>query len=105
MTKPLTITIPHSLGAAEARRRISEGIEHLRQQYAKQITRADVVWHGDRAELQVAALGQTTHARVEVSEEALRIEIDLPWLLQKLARPLETFLSRAGAETLKLGKN
>jgi len=105
MTKPLTITIPHSLGAAEAKRRIFEGIEHLRRQYAAQITRADVVWQGDRAELKVAALGQTTHARVDVGEDVLRIEIDLPWLLQKLARPLETFLSRAGAETLKIGKS
>jgi len=105
MTKPLTITIPHSLGAAEAKRRISEGIEYLRQQYAKQITRADVVWQGDRAELQVAALGQTTHARVDVSEDALRIEIDLPWLLQKLAAPLESFLTRSAAETLKIGKS
>ena len=104
MAKPLIITIPHSLGAAEAKRRISEGIEHLRQQHAAQITRADVEWQGDRAELKVGALGQTTNARVDVSEDALRIEVDLPWLLQKLAGPLEAFLARTGAETLKIGK-
>ena len=105
MGKPLTITIPHALGATEAKRRIAEGIEHLRQQYASQISRADVAWQGDRADLKVGALGQTINARVDVSEDALRIEIDLPWLLQKLAGPLEAFLTRSGTETLKLGKS
>ena len=57
------------------------------------------------AELKVGALGQTTHARVDVGEDALRIEIDLPWLLQKLAAPLESFLTRSAAETLKIGKS
>jgi hypothetical protein len=105
MGKPLTVTIPHALGAAEAKRRISEGMDRLRQQYASQITRADIAWQGDRAELKVGALGQTIDARVDVGEDALRIEVDLPWLLQKLARPLETFLARTGADTLKIGKS
>ena len=105
MGKPLTVTIPHSLGAAQAKRRIAEGVESLRQQYASQITRADIAWQGDRAELQVGALGQVITARIDVQEDHLNIEVDLPWLLQKLARPLEAFLTRTGAETLKLGKS
>ena len=105
MGKPLTVTIPHSLGAAQAKQRISEGCERLRQQYASQITRADIVWQGERAELKVGAHGQVITARIDVQEDHLKIEVDLPWLLQKLARPLETFLARTGAETLKIGKS
>ena len=105
MGKPLTVTITHSLGAAQAKQRISQGVESLRQQYASQITRADIAWQGDKAALQVGALGQVIHARIDVGEDQLRIEVDLPWLLQKLARPLETFLTRKGAETLKIAKN
>ena len=105
MGKPLTVTIPHSLGAAQAKQRIAEGVETLRQQYASQITRADIAWQGDKAELQVGALGQVIKARIDVQEDHLNIEVDLPWLLQKLARPLEAFLTRTGAETLKLGKS
>ena len=105
MGKPLTVTIPHSLGAAQAKRRIAEGVDSLRQQYASQVTRADIAWQGDRAELQVGALGQVITARIDVQEDHLNIEVDLPWLLQKLARPLEAFLTRTGAETLKLGKS
>ena len=105
MGKPLTVTIPHSLGAAQAKRRIAEGVDTLRQQYASQITRADIAWQGDKAALQVGALGQVIHARIDVQEDHLRIEVDLPWLLQKLAGPLESFLTRTGAETLKIGKS
>ena len=105
MGKPLSVTIPHSLGAAQAKRRIAEGVESLRQQYASQITRADIAWQGERAELQVGALGQVIMARIDVQEDHLNIEVDLPWLLQKFARPLETFLARTGAETLRLGKS
>ena len=105
MGKPLTVTIPHSLGAAQAKQRIAEGVKSLRQQYASQITRADIVWRGDQAELQVGALGQAIHARIDVQEDHLQIEVDLPWLLQKLARPLESFLTRTGAETLRIGKS
>ena len=105
MGKPLTITIPHSLGAAQAKQRIAAGVETLRQPYASQITRADIAWRGDKAELQVGALGQAINARIDVQEDYLRIEVDLPWLLQKLARPLESFLTRTGAETLRIGKS
>ena len=105
MGKPLSVTIPHSLGAAQAKQRISQGVESLRQQYASQITRADIAWQGDKAELQVGALGQVIKARIDVQEDHLRIEVDLPWLLQKLARPLESFLTRTGADTLRIGKS
>ena len=53
----------------------------------------------------MGALGQVITARIDVQEDHLNIEVDLPWLLQKFARPLETFLARTGAETLRLGKS
>ena len=105
MAKPLTVIIPHSLGAAKARQRISEGGERLRQQYASQVSRADIAWLGDRAEVTVVALGQAITATLDVHDDHVLIEVDLPWLLQKLAAPLESFLARAGAETLRIGKS
>ena len=105
MSKTLEVTLPHSLGAAEAKRRISSGIENLRQQYSAQISQADIVWQGDHAEMKVGALGQTINARVDVGEDQLHIEVDLPWLLQKLAAPVQAFLTRKGEDTLRLGKS
>lgn len=50
-------------------------------------------------------LGQVIHAQIDVREDHLLIEVDLPWLLQRLAQPVERFLTRAGADTLKLEKS
>lgn len=105
MAKPLIVTLPHSLGAAQAKQRISDGCERLRQQYASQVSRADIAWRGDQAQVKVVALGQTINARIDVHHDHLLIEVDLPWLLQKLAQPVERFLTRTGAETLRIGKS
>ena len=105
MAKTLSVTLPHSLGAAEAKRRISSGIDSLRQQYASQISQAEIVWQDDHAEIKVGALGQTIHARIDVGDDQLHIEVDLPWLLQKLAQPVQAFLTRKGEDTLRIGKS
>lgn len=55
--------------------------------------------------MKVVALGQTINARIDVHDDHLLIEVDLPWLLQKLAQPVERFLTRTGAETLRIGKS
>lgn len=105
MAKPLIVTLPHSLGAAQAKQRISDGCERLRQQYASQVSRTDIAWRGDQAQVKVVALGQTINARIDVHDDHLLIEVDLPWLLQKLAQPVERFLTRTGAETLRIEKS
>ena len=43
--------------------------------------------------------------RVDVGEDQLHIEVDLPWLLQKLAEPVQAFLTRRGADMLRIGKS
>jgi len=40
------------------------------------------------------ALGQTAAARVEVLEDALRIEVSLPWLLAKAAKRILPILRK-----------
>ena len=105
MAKTLSVTLAHSLGAVEARRRLNSAIESLRQQYASQISQADIVWQGDHADMKVGALGQTISARVDVGEDQLHIEVDLPWLLQKLAEPVQAFLTRRGDDMLRIGKS
>ena len=105
MAKTLAVTLPHSLGADEAKRRISNGVETLRQQYATQVTQADIAWRDNHAEMKLTALTQTVTARIDVSDDQLHIEVDLPWLLQKLAEPVQAFLTRKGEETLRIGKS
>jgi hypothetical protein len=51
-------------------------------------------WEGDTLRFRVRALGQTAAASIEVLEDALRIELWLPWLLAKAAKRLLPILRK-----------
>ncbi|MDP2009632.1 MAG: polyhydroxyalkanoic acid system family protein, partial [Phenylobacterium sp.] len=56
MSKPITITIPHDLGAAVARQRIEEGFGKISQQFGEAASKAlTKTWTGDRMDFSVAA--------------------------------------------------
>jgi len=51
-------------------------------------------WQGDTLRFRMRALGQTAAASIEVLEDALRIEVSLPWLLAKAAKSLLPILRK-----------
>ena len=85
MSNSIVITVPHRLGAKEAKRRIAEQIELLRRNYIDKLAYSEANWNGDTANLRVVTFGQTATAQVYVLDDALRIEVQLPWILGALA--------------------
>jgi hypothetical protein len=71
MTKPITIDLPHQLGADEAKRRITAGIGRLEQHVPGG---ADVrsSWAGNRLDLVVGAMGQEVNCSIDVQERIVR---------------------------------
>jgi hypothetical protein len=51
-------------------------------------------WEGDTLHFRMRALGQTAAGAIEVLDDALRIEISLPWLLAKAADRLLPILRK-----------
>jgi hypothetical protein len=84
MSQPLMVSIPHRLGRQEAKRRLDGGIARLSSELSAFVTTLDYGWHGDILNLNAQAMRQTITGRVEVMDDAVRIEIDLPWLLRLL---------------------
>jgi putative polyhydroxyalkanoate system protein len=103
MSKAIVVTVPHNLGAEAAKKRIADAIEKLRRDYVDKIAHSEVLWTGDRADLRVAAFGQTTTAQIDVLNEALRIEVQLPWILAALSNKIQDALTTTAKDTLKLG--
>jgi hypothetical protein len=62
MTTPLTVSIPHQLGRAEARRRIEAGFAKTLAGLPGGVGQCSQRWEGDRLVFSVAALGQTITA-------------------------------------------
>jgi hypothetical protein len=83
--QPLTVSIPHRLGRQEAKRRLDSGISRLRPELAGLISTLDYSWDQDRLNFNVSALWQTITGAIEVLDDAVRIEIHLPWMMSLLA--------------------
>lgn len=100
MTEPLVILIPHRLGRAEARSRLDTGIARLRPELAQYVSALDLDWEGDRLNFRARAVMQTVTGRLDVLDDSLRLEIDLPWVLRLLARTITGRVRSRGRELL-----
>ena len=85
MSPPLVVSIPHRLGRLEAKRRLDSGISRLRPELAGLISTLDCSWDQDRLNFNVSAMWQTITGAIDVLDDAVRIEIHLPWMMSLLA--------------------
>jgi putative polyhydroxyalkanoate system protein len=97
MSQPITVDIPHALGRAEARRRIDKGFGRLEAQLgAGAMARVERRWEGDRLSFSAQALGQMMTGRLDVEDQSVRIELDLPGFLAALAGRIKGRLQKEG---------
>jgi len=95
MATPITISIPHQLGRAEARRRIETGFANIIRQFPGGGT-CNERWDGDQLSFSVAAMGQAISGVVDVLDAAVTIRIELPGVLGLIAGGLKRRLEKAG---------
>ena len=69
-------------------RRLREGFAQTRGHLGHLLAIEQESWEGDSVHFHMRALGQTARGTIQVLEDALRIEVTLPWLLAKAARTL-----------------
>ena len=93
--KPVTIDIPHSLGEAEARRRLEDGFDKIVSQFGEsaKLTRQ---WSGDRMGFSATVLGQTISGHLDVLADAVRMEINLPNVLAMMAGKIRGKVQKQG---------
>jgi hypothetical protein len=96
------LSIPHDLGATEARRRIESGFNAIQQQIAgglPGLVAFQTRWEGDRLHFQGGSLGQQIVGHLDVFVDAVRMQIELPELLAAITDRIATRLKK---ETKKL---
>ncbi len=104
MSRPVTVNLPHKLGQDEAHRRIEEGFDRLRRQMTGGISGMVACherWEGNRLHFEAGALGQKMTGRLDVMEDSVRIEVDLPTLLAALAERITGKLQDEGRKLLQ----
>ena len=101
VSETVRVTISHRLGKGAAVQRLKEGFARTGGHLGTMIAIEQQTWDGDTLRFRVRALGQTAAASIEVLEDALRIEVSLPWLLAKAANRLLTVLRKEATRLLE----
>ncbi len=85
MSAPLVVSIPHRLGREEASRRLKAGL--TRAASSIPVLKVDEErWEENRMIFRVRALGQAASGHLDVADDHVRLEVTLPWLLQRFAQ-------------------
>jgi hypothetical protein len=95
MSAPLIVSIPHRLGREEAARRLKAGL--ARAASSVPVLNVDEErWEGDCMIFRVRALGQVASGQLDVADDNVRVELRLPWLLQRFAEVAQVAIRNRG---------
>jgi hypothetical protein len=95
MSAPLVISIPHRLGREEAARRLKGGLSRAAASVPV-LSVDEERWEGDRMFFRVRAIGQAASGQIDVADDHVRLEVMLPWLLQRFAQLAQSAIRERG---------
>jgi Putative polyhydroxyalkanoic acid system protein (PHA_gran_rgn) len=96
MSQPVVVTIPHRLGKQEAVRRLQAGFGNVRSNFGEKFVVLKDEWAGDHLDFRASLLGQTTTGSVDVADDHVRLEVQLPWFLSLLANKAKALVQKQG---------
>ena len=100
MTQPIDVDLPHNLGKDEARRRIANNMHKL-QEHIPGGAHVQSGWSGDQLNLQVAAMGETVNATIDVQETKVHLKVLLPGMLGMFSGLVQAALQKKGGALLE----
>lgn len=103
MSKPLVVNIPHELGKEAAVERLKSGLAKATATLPM-MSLDEEVWNGDSMAFRMSAMGQAAHGTVDVADTDVRIEITLPWLLQRFGEMIQGAIQEKGQVLLEQKK-
>jgi putative polyhydroxyalkanoate system protein len=100
MTQPIDVDLPHNLGKDEARRRIANNVHKL-EEHIPGGAHVQSGWTGDQLNLDVAAMGQSVMASIDVMENKVRLKVLLPPMLGMFSGIIQGALQKKGSVLLE----
>ena len=100
MTQPIEVDLRHKLGKDEARRRIANNVHKL-EQHIPGGAQVQSGWVGDQLNLDVAAMGQSVTATIDVDETKVRLKVLLPPMLGMFSGLIQGALQKKGGLLLE----
>lgn len=98
----MRVHLPHDLGREEVRKRMRERSHEIAGYFPPGMASIDTSWPDeDQMDLLVTAVGQRIKGAVEVYEDEVVIEMNLPPMLSFLRGTLEKSVRSEGAKLLE----
>jgi hypothetical protein len=101
MSDRVTVIVSHRVGKVEAISRLREGFGHMKESLGGMIAIEQQTWDGDTLRFHMRALGQSASGTIQVLDDALRIEVSLPYLLAQAAKRLLPILRKEATRLLE----
>jgi putative polyhydroxyalkanoate system protein len=101
MAETIKVELPHKLTRAQARQRLEDGLQRIHENIAGKSVSVEQTWAGDHLDFTAAFMGQSITGRLDVEDDHVRLEMDLPWLLASIANSLKGRLKKEGTLLLE----
>jgi len=97
----MRVTLPHSLGKDEVRRRMHKHADEIGSFFPAGLAKVTTGWPSeDRMSIIAEVMGQSIPGGVEVRDNEVVIEMDLPLLLSVMKGPLEAAVKKEAGRLL-----
>ena len=100
MSQPIDVDLPHSLGKDEARRRIANNVHKL-EQHIPGGAKVQSGWSGDQLNLNIAAMGESVNATIDVRDTSVHLKVLLPGMLGMFSGIVQAALQKKGSVLLE----
>jgi len=101
VSEPITVTISHRLGRDGAKQRIDAGLDSIRADVARYVKVLDFSWEGYRLRFRLSAMFQTIAGEIDVYDDFVKVELNLPRLLHMVAKNIVGSIEKRAATLLE----
>lgn len=98
----MQVSLPHTLGAEEVRRRMHAHSHEIGDHFPPGMASVETQWPDeDRMELFITAAGQQIEGAIDIYDNKVVIDLDLPAMLGFLRGTIENAVKKQGAKLLE----
>jgi hypothetical protein len=96
----ISLTLPHTLGAEEAKRRVNHLVAETRVKFGDVISDVEESWNGSVQTFRFRAMGFAVNGTIEAQASAVLIQMQLPLAAFPFKSRVESELSKHAKELL-----
>ena len=96
----IKLSVPHKLGADEAKKRITKLISDTKEKFGGQVSDVRESWNGNRGDFGFKAMGFDVSGNLQVQPATVDIEINLPFAALLFKSKVENEISTKAKELL-----